>query len=145
MSKNAGSFPNIFSGAMLGKWGLPFGKTYFQWLLLLVSRKGTCGGHWKPNIWNMYLLIKMVMFQPVMLVLGRVTLPKTNSLSLKMDGWNTFSFPFGSRPIFWCENVKLPGCHPHLFKQKTHLLLSRSLSTWMSRWKLGSMVRISGL
>ena len=29
-----------------------------------------------------------------------VTLPKTNSSPLKMDGWNTFSFPFGARPIF---------------------------------------------
>ena len=29
------------------------------------------------------------------------TLPKTNSLHLKMDGWNTFSFPIeGKRPIF---------------------------------------------
>ena len=24
-----------------------------------------------------------------------VTLPETNSLHPKMDGWNTFSFPFG--------------------------------------------------
>ena len=29
------------------------------------------------------------------------TLPETNSSHLKMDGWNTFSFPFGARPIFW--------------------------------------------
>ena len=30
-----------------------------------------------------------------------LTLPETNSKRhLKMDGWNTFSFPFGSRPIF---------------------------------------------
>ncbi len=29
-----------------------------------------------------------------------VTLPKTNSSPLKMDGWNTFSFPFGAQPIF---------------------------------------------
>ena len=28
------------------------------------------------------------------------TLPETNELHLKMDGWNTFSFPFGSLPIF---------------------------------------------
>ena len=28
------------------------------------------------------------------------TLPETNSPPLKMDGWNTFSFPFGARPIF---------------------------------------------
>ena len=28
------------------------------------------------------------------------TLPETNELHLKMDGWNTFSFPFGARPIF---------------------------------------------
>ena len=29
------------------------------------------------------------------------TLPKTNSSHLEMDGWNTFSFPFGAfRPIF---------------------------------------------
>ena len=27
------------------------------------------------------------------------TLPETNSSHLKMDGWNTFSFPFGARPI----------------------------------------------
>ena len=27
-------------------------------------------------------------------------LPKTNSSPLNMDGWNTFSFPFGARPIF---------------------------------------------
>ena len=30
-----------------------------------------------------------------------VTLPETNSSPLKMDAWNTFSFPFwGKRPIF---------------------------------------------
>ena len=29
------------------------------------------------------------------------TLPETNCLHLKMDGWNTFSFPLGAfRPIF---------------------------------------------
>ena len=28
------------------------------------------------------------------------TLKLTASLHLKMDGWNTFSFPFGARPIF---------------------------------------------
>ena len=29
------------------------------------------------------------------------TLPETNGLHLKMDGWNTFSFPFGAfRPTF---------------------------------------------
>ena len=36
----------------------------------------------------------------------KYTLPKTNSSHLiKMDGWNTFSFPFGGvkRPIFRCE------------------------------------------
>ena len=27
-------------------------------------------------------------------------LPETNSLQLKMDGWKTFSFPFGFWPIF---------------------------------------------
>ena len=33
------------------------------------------------------------------------TLPVTNSLHLKTDGWNTFSFPFGAlkRPIFRCH------------------------------------------
>ncbi len=28
------------------------------------------------------------------------TLPETNSSHLKMDGWNTRTFPFGARPIF---------------------------------------------
>ena len=27
----------------------------------------------------------------------RCTLPETNSSHLKMDGWKTFSFPFGAR------------------------------------------------
>ena len=31
---------------------------------------------------------------------GMGTLPETNSSHLKMNGWNTFSFPFGARPIF---------------------------------------------
>ena len=29
-----------------------------------------------------------------------LTLPETNSSHLKMDDWNTFSFPFGAQPIF---------------------------------------------
>ena len=31
------------------------------------------------------------------------TLLETNNSPLKMDGWNTFSFPFGALPIFRCE------------------------------------------
>ena len=31
------------------------------------------------------------------------TLPETKSLHPKMDGWKTFSFPFGIRPLFRCE------------------------------------------
>ena len=28
------------------------------------------------------------------------TLPETNSSHLKMDGWNTFSFPYGAKGLF---------------------------------------------
>ena len=41
-------------------------------------------------------------FKPVKgtLEFWEATLPETNSLFLKIDGWKTFSFPFGARPIF---------------------------------------------
>ena len=45
----------------------------------------------------------------VILILHSLKL--TASLHLKMDGWNTFSFPFGAfRPIFRGENVRFREC-----------------------------------
>ena len=35
-----------------------------------------------------------------------------NSSPLKNDGWKTFAFPFGARPLFLgAVTVKLPGCN----------------------------------
>ena len=45
-----------------------------------------------------------------------ITLPETNSLHLKMDGWKTMNFPFGARPIFRGE-----------------LLVSGSVIIWLIR------------
>ena len=48
---------------------------------------------------------------------GYVGFPLDNSLHLKMDGWNTFSFPFGFRPIFRGE-LLVSGSVEFLFSRR---------------------------
>ena len=38
-----------------------------------------------------------------------ITLPETNSSFLKVDGWNTFSFPFGVKGLFSGANLLFSG------------------------------------
>ena len=58
-------------------------------------------------VWGLYATYHLL-GEPettIELELNCTPLKLTASLHLKMDGWNTFSFPFGARPIFSCENV----------------------------------------
>ena len=42
------------------------------------------------------------------MIINQLSSLKLTAISpLKMDGWNTFSFPFGARPILRGENVSL--------------------------------------
>ena len=59
---------------------------------------------------------------------------------LKMDGWNTFSFPIGAfRPIFRCENVSFRERNtPQRIRETTLFLVSRHSPTEMGSFLHGT-------
>ena len=59
--------------------------------------------------------------------MSKTTLPETNSLHLKMDGWNTFSFPFGILRIFRGDASCREGNESHVYILNSNLKNHRSI------------------
>ena len=62
---------------------------------------------------------------------------ETNKLmvgALKMDGWEIDSFPFGSRPIFSCENVILLGFSRRVTKEGGVGIFTKYVGITSTKW-----------